>query len=144
VYRVNGSWRITEGYLDFIPKKNEKKKKWIHIPIMPAAYFFIKNTAGKYFELPSQAEYNQSLKEIASAAGIAKNITSHYGRHTYGHIYMVTIGNIHALKEIMGHSKLETTDRYAHLDDQYKTDSVMRLQEEFPALLTINGPKIVK
>jgi integrase/recombinase XerD len=139
VYRVNGKWRMNPGFLDFIPKKNEKKKKWLHIPIMPQAYAFVKNSAGKFFDLPSEREYNEILKQIAAAADIRKPLTSHYGRHTFGHIYMVTIGNLKGLQEILGHSKIETTMRYAHLDDDYKTETVNRMQAEFPALLELKS-----
>lgn len=137
VLRVNGKWRLTEGFLDFIPKKNEKKKKWVHIPIMPMAYAFVRNSAGKFFELPSEQEYNAILKDIAVAADIYKPLTSHYGRHTFGHLYMVTIGNLKGLQEILCHSKIETTMRYAHLDDDYKTETVIRMQDEFPELLSL-------
>ena len=142
VYRVNGKWRVTDGFLDFIPKKNEKKKKWVHIPIMPMAMSFVRNTAGRYFDLPTEQEYNRTLKDLAGYAGINKNLTSHYGRHTFGHIYMTSIGNIRGLQEILGHSKIETTQRYAHLDDEYHTESLKKIQDEFPQLLTLNMKKL--
>lgn len=139
VYRVNGKWRLSEGFLDFIPKKNEKAKKWVHIPIMAAANVFVRNSAGRYFELPSEGEYNLILKDIAAAADIRKPLTSHYGRHTFGHLYMVTIGNLKGLQEILGHSKIETTMRYAHLDDDYKLESINKMQDEFPELIALKA-----
>jgi site-specific recombinase XerD len=143
VLRVNGKWRLTEGFLDFIPKKNEKKKKWVHVPIMPMAYSFVRNTTGKFFKLPSEQEYNLILKDIAVAAGVNKPLTSHYGRHTFGHLYMVTVGNLKGLQEILGHSKIETTMRYAHIDDEYLTDSVQKMQDEFPQLVSTKPAVVV-
>jgi integrase/recombinase XerD len=135
VYRVNYSWIITPGYLDFIPKKNLKKGKKLHIAIMPMAQLFIQKMAGNYFELPTEAEYNRSLKEIAIKAEINKRLTSHVGRHTYGYLYMTKVGNIYGLQKALGHSKLETTERYAHLDDEYQTASAKTIQGDFEDLL---------
>lgn len=131
VYRVNAKWRLSEDFLDFIPKKNKKNKKWVHIPIMPIANTFIKNTLGNYFTLPTEQRYNAILKGLAIKADIKKRLTSHVGRHTFGHLYITKVGNLKALQENMGHVKIETTARYAHLDDEYKTESVLKIQDEF-------------
>lgn len=135
VYRANSEWRLTDGFLDFIPKKNEKNKKWVHVPIMPICNSFIKNALGTYFDLPNEAEYNEILKRLASFAGIKKKLSSHVGRHTYGHLFITSIGNLKALKENMGHSKLSTTDRYAHLDDEYRTQTILKMQEDFESAI---------
>ncbi len=135
VYRVNPKWRISDNTLHFIPKKNEKKRKWITIPIMPMANHFITNLAGSYFSLPSQVEYNRALEDLAMKADIKKKLTSHVGRHTFGYLFMTTIGNVKALQEILGHSKLETTERYAHLDEEYKFNAVNQIQAGFQDLI---------
>jgi len=80
---------------------------------------FVQNMLGIYFDLPSEQEYNRTLKDIARVAEINKKLSSHVGRHTFGYLYMTTIGNLKGLQEILGHSKIETTERYAHLDDEY-------------------------
>jgi len=135
VYRVDASWRLEPGYLDFIPAKNFKKQKWIHIPIMPMANHFITETKGQYFDLPTTQEFNRSLKDLAKMALINKPLKSHAGRHTFGYLYMTTVGNLKGLQEIMGHSKIETTERYAHLDDDYQTQSVIMIQSQFEDLI---------
>lgn len=139
VYRVNAKWRLTDGFLDFIPKKNERFHKWVHIPIMPIATKFIPTTAGLYFDLPSEKEYNLLLKDIAYDAEIRKRLTSHVGRHTFGYLYMTTVGNLKGLQEIMGHSKIETTMRYAHLDDEYLTESIVKMQQGFKDLVRLKA-----
>jgi integrase/recombinase XerD len=131
VYRANSKWGVTDNFLDFIPKKNSKNGRWIHVPIMPLAYTLIKNTAGQYFDLPNQGEYNEILKKLAEFADIKKVLTSHVGRHTFGYLYMTTVGNLKGLQEIMGHKDIKTTMRYAHLDDEYKTESVKMIQDKF-------------
>lgn len=135
VYRVNSTWLISDNFLRFLPHKNRKYNRWITIPIMPIAKKFIDNTNGKFFELPCEAEYNRTLKDIAVKAKIKKHLTSHVARHTFGHLFMETIGNLKALQEIMGHKKIKTTERYAHLSDQYKLDSVKKIQDSFSDLM---------
>ncbi len=135
VYRANSGWRLSSNVLSFIPKKGEgKRKKMLHIPLMPMATFFIKSSGNLYFDLPSEVEYNRILKDLAIAADIKKKLTSHVGRHTFGFLFMTTIGNLKALQEILGHSKTATTERYAHLDEEYKLDSVKRMQTDFTDL----------
>lgn len=79
VYRINSDWRVDENYIDFIPKKNHKKKKWLVVPIMPMANQFVIDRQGMYFNLPSEQEYNRTLKEIAEKVNIGKRLTSHVG-----------------------------------------------------------------
>ncbi len=135
VYRVNSEWRLDENYLDFIPKKGEKKRRRLKVPIMPMAFQFIYDVSGRFFNLPTEQEYNRELKDIAKMAGLGKRLTSHVGRHTFGYLYMTSIGNLKGLQEIMGHSKSTTTERYAHLDDEYKLDSVKLMQKSFTDIL---------
>lgn len=131
VYLANKSWEVRTDILKFMPYKNRKSRKVIEIPIMPMAKSFINNLTGNFFTLPTQQEYNRTLKYLAEKAEISKNLTSHVGRHTFGYLYMQTCGNLMALKEIFGHVKLETTERYAHLDEEYKIKSVKDIQDSF-------------
>lgn len=59
------------------------------------------------------------IKNAIEIAGLSKDITPHKLRHTaatllykHGHV------DIRALKEILGHESLSTTEIYTHLDDQ--------------------------
>jgi len=135
VYRVNSEWLVGKDHFKFIPKKNFKNRRELTIPIMPLAKKFLMNSTGYYFDLPSSKTYNELLKIIASKAEIEKRLTSHVGRHTFGYLYMTSIGNIYGLKEILGHQKIETTDRYSHLDDEYQLKNVTSMQDDFRDLL---------
>lgn len=134
VYEANKSWMLSENFLLFTMAKNRQKKpKTIKIPISPLAKEFIADAMGQFFKLPTQQEYNRTLKDIANHEDvqISKRLTSHVGRHTFGYLFMTSVGDIYALKEIMGHSKIETTQRYAHLDEEYKLEQVLKMQEGF-------------
>lgn len=134
LYNVNNSWEEQEGFLDFLPHKNRKKGKWQRIPLVPLAKQFI-NKGEKYFKLPNMVEYNETLKELAIKAYINKNLTSHVGRHTFGFLFMTNSGNIYALQQLLGHSKLETTERYAHINDAYKMESARKIETGFADLV---------
>jgi site-specific recombinase XerD len=59
------------------------------------------------------------LQNAVEKAGLSQDITPHKLRHTaatllykHGHV------DVRALKEILGHESLNTTQIYTHLDDQ--------------------------
>ena len=144
VYRANSRWQVSKTTLKFMPQKNIKSRKVIEIPIMSMAKQFIINIHGLYFELPSKQEYNRTLKDLAIKSEIFINLTSHVGRHTFGFLFMTTVGNIYALKEILGHEKIETTLRYAHLNRDYLLESVKSIESSFTDVRVIGMVKRAK
>lgn len=135
LYRANAKWKVSDNLLVFTQRKNmDRKPKSVRIPLNSIANALVSETAETFFDLPTEQEYNRTLKEIAQKAEINKNLTSHVGRHTFGYLYMTSVGNLYGLKEILGHKKISTTERYAHLDDEYELQQVSRLQEGFEDL----------
>lgn len=132
IYKASTSWMMSDNFLFFTMHKNhERRPKTTKIPLSALAKRFVEKVlSGKFFNLPTQQEYNRTLKDLAKleCVGIKKNLTSHVGRHTFGYLFMTTVGDVYALKEILGHSKIETTMRYAHLDEETKLDYVMKMQ----------------
>lgn len=57
---------------------------------------------------------NLQLKEIATMAGIRKNVHFHMARHTAGTILVQKIG-VAATQQVLQHTKLATTQIYVHL-----------------------------
>lgn len=135
LYLVGAKWEIQENFLDFIPQKNKKKGRKIRIPLIPIARSFVKSHGLTFFDLPNQVQFNESLKIIADKALISKVLTAHVARHTFGYLYMTTIGDIYGLQKILGHKKIDTTQRYAHIDDDYKYDTAAKIQEGFGDLM---------
>jgi integrase len=94
------------------------------IPILPKALEILKRYN---YNLPlcSNQKFNSYLKEIATACGITKSITTHIGRHTFA----ITITLSHKVPNetvsmMLGHTDLKTTQIYAKVTDQ-KTASDM-------------------
>ncbi|MBC7777009.1 MAG: tyrosine-type recombinase/integrase [Phycisphaerae bacterium] len=53
------------------------------------------------------------------------------GRHTFGYLYLLMGGKVEELHQIMGHSKLETTQIYTHTDHDKKVAGVLKFDQVF-------------
>lgn len=69
---------------------------------------------------------NKYLKKIAEKAEIAKPLSMHISRHSFAHIAQEAGGESSAIKDILGHSNLATTERYMGSFDTSKTDETLR------------------
>lgn len=135
LYEANEGWEMQDNILQFIPQKNKHKGRVLRIPLLPIARSFVRKDDIKFFDLPSQGQFNISLKILAAAASIKKNIHAHIARHTFGYLYMKAVGDIYGLKELLGHKKLDTTLRYAHIDDEYKYETAKAIEKGFGDLI---------
>lgn len=64
---------------------------------------------------------NRELKSIGGDAGIYKNLSNHVGRHTFGtQMAYLSNGNLNLVKDLMGHSKAETTMTYIKLAEKMR------------------------
>ena len=133
----------------YIVKKMVKgrmgRQKTIRIPIRKRllSLLDLKSKSGLVFEQPVQENgtTNNYLKEIFKIAGIEKHITFHGCRHTFA-INSLLVGiKIEVVSDILGHSELTTTQRYARVVDRlrdkemdkwddFETDSLSTAQEQ--------------
>lgn len=135
LYNSEYSWMTSDNFLRFTMVKNgQRKPKTITIPLIPLAKKLIQNDRGVFFDLPTTQEYNRTLKDLAGMASIVKVLTSHVARHTFGYLFMTATGDIYTLKKILGHSKISTTEKYAHVDDDDNFEKAMRIQDSFGKL----------
>lgn len=58
---------------------------------------------------------NFHLKAIATICKISKNISMHVGRHTFATTFIRNNGDLYRLKLLLGHAKIEHTQKYVHL-----------------------------
>ena len=83
----------------------------------------------------SNQKMNAYIKEIATLAGISKNLTFHLARHTFA--TTVTLSNgvpIESVSKMLGHTSLKTTQIYAKVLDSKISDDMEKLKND-PALL---------
>ena len=69
---------------------------------------------------------NKYLKKIAEKAEITTNLTMHISRHAFTHIAQEAWAESSAIKNILWHSNLATTERYMGSFDTAKTDNTLR------------------
>ena len=62
--------------------------------------------------------------KVVKIADVPK-IRFHDLRHTFASWYMIEVGDIWALKGILGHVDVQTTQRYAHLSDRHQKAPVL-------------------
>ncbi len=70
----------------------------------------------------------REVKRTAKKAGIDKNVTVHMLRHTYASHLVMSGVDLATVKEILGHSDITTTLRYAHLAPGHLRDAVKKLK----------------
>jgi len=133
VFRANWLWVDNNNDMVFIPKKNERnpKAKEIRVPLGEIARSLISKNRGLFFDLPKEQTINEKLKDIARELGIRKKISTHVGRHTFGTLYYKKTKDVITLSKIMGHSKIETTMVYVHINDEDKRSGVSIFEDDF-------------
>ena len=80
-----------------------------------------------YQEVSSKnALINKYLKKIAEKAVIAKPLSMHISRHSFAHIAQNSGVESFAIKDILGHSNLATTENYMGSFDNSRTDEALK------------------
>lgn len=67
------------------------------------------------------------LNEIKSKLNISISISPHKWRHTLATYLLKNNVNIKVVQEILGHTSLEITKRYLHIDNKYKATQVLNV-----------------
>jgi site-specific recombinase XerD len=116
---------ISEDYITYIPYKTRSKNKMAKIPLNKISREIIDQSEGYNLAYKiSDQKMNENLKQIATYAGIHKNISNHIARHTFGTIFLQNGGKVEVLKELLAHSNIHTTMKYAHIVETEKKKQV--------------------
>lgn len=122
---ISQIWSPVEGQLIFttkgkkdrvIPLPSELKKELGAIKNWSKSSFIFSDMEGKPID-PSNFRTRHWLKDLTEA-GVRK-IRIHDARHTYASLFMMNGGSLYDLKEVLGHSTINTTERYAHLSNSH-------------------------
>jgi integrase/recombinase XerD len=71
------------------------------------------------------------LKDLASQAGITKNISPHTFRHSFATHLVEGGADLRAVQEMLGHESITTTEIYTHLDREYLRETLHRYHPAF-------------
>lgn len=66
------------------------------------------------------------IKELASRAGIIKNISPHTFRHSFATHLVEGGADLRAVQEMLGHESITTTEIYTHLDREYLRSTIIQ------------------
>ena len=127
--------QIRNGYIYVIKSKTDTQRQ---IPInktlkalfksMPrhikSDFVFCKKNGKPYGDI--KKSFNSALKK----AGL-DDVTFHTLRHTTASWLVMRGASLKAVAEILGHSDISTTQRYAHLSEGYMTKAVELLDKDF-------------
>lgn len=72
---------------------------------------------------------NLRIREWVMRAGIDKKITFHCARHSFATIQLTLGTDIYTVSKLLGHKELKTTQIYAKIIDQKKTDAMNKLND---------------
>lgn len=65
------------------------------------------------------------IKELATKAGIKKNISPHTLRHSFATHLIEGGANIRVVQQLLGHSSITTTEIYTHLNREYLRENIL-------------------
>ncbi len=71
------------------------------------------------------------IKDLASKAQIAKNISPHTFRHSFATHLVEGGADLRAVQEMLGHESITTTEIYTHLDRDYLRDTLQQFHPAF-------------
>ena len=125
---------------EWVKTKRSKTDTRSNIPILPIAKAIIEKyehnelLKEKDLVLPvlSNQKMNAYIKEIATLAGITKNLTFHLARHTFATTVTLTNGvPIESVSKMLGHTNLKTTQHYAKILDMKVSKDMEILRNKF-------------
>lgn len=109
------------------------------IPLLPPAKALLEKYAshekvlasGNLLPIPSNQKFNAYLKEIADLCKIRKKLTVHIGRHTFATTIALQNGiPMEVVKQMLGHSDINTTQIYAKVGTRLISDSMKPLRDK--------------
>lgn len=118
------------GY--YIRFKQQKTKGQETLPISEDAIKFTGERPPnnqKVFKGLTYSDYNNAkIREWMIRAGIEKHITFHCARHTYATLQLTLGTDIYTVSKLLGHKSLKTTEVYAKIIDEKKTQAANRIK----------------
>jgi integrase len=115
--------------------RQKKTQKQEYLPLAKPALAILNDRGRKsdnelVFALQGNEQVNKKLKSILMAAGLAgKGITFHTARHTAAMLILRASGRLDVVKEILGHSSIDTTLRYAKADAEQQKEAIRKLDD---------------
>lgn len=118
--------------LIFIAQKTKSMGRKLEIPLSKMAINFCDpKEVYPLGKVLSNQKINQSLKVIGKRIDSPINLTFHKARHTFATQFLEAGGRLEVLKNILGHSKIDQTMVYVHVDFKNKNADLNLLNDFF-------------
>jgi len=126
---IDGEYWI---YLD-----RQKTSNKSNVPLLPKALEIIEKYSDdpeclaeeKLLPVKSNQNTNAYLKEVATLAGIKKNLTFHVARHTFATLMLTKGVTIESVAEMLGHKDIRTTQIYAKVVELKVSQEMIALRQ---------------
>ncbi|SJN60063.1 Tyrosine recombinase XerD [Vibrio ruber DSM 16370] len=115
--------QIANGKITYLNTKNGKNRT---VPISDELYEELKQldkSGDEKMFLYSLSAFRKAIERVQ--IHLPKGQMSHVLRHSFASHFVMNGGNIVVLKDILGHSTITTTMRYAHLAPDHLSDAVL-------------------
>lgn len=109
------------------PKLNKKKVKAAEVGRMPR-YPLFRDSAGARL---SRLVVWQSIKRLAKAAGIVRNMSPHTLRHSFATHMLENGADLRSVQELLGHASVVTTQLYTHVSRSHLKKAYENAQSHF-------------
>ncbi len=127
----------------WIKATREKTNVEFEIPLLDLPLHIIDKyrdttSDGKLLPMYGNSEINRGLKQLAAACGIDRKLTFHMARHTYATEITLSHGvPMETVSRMLGHSRVDTTQIYAHVTDNKIGTDTQALDERIAERFTV-------
>jgi integrase/recombinase XerD len=80
---------------------------------------FISLSGNSYWEPLSRNSIESLVKKYAESVWITEKVTPHTLRHSFATSLLRRWADIRSVQALLGHSSIQTTQIYTHVDDRY-------------------------
>ena len=113
-------WKGSKLRSVFLTKDaKEKLKKYILSRADDSEYLFISLSWNSYGEPLSRNSIESLVKKYAELVWITEKVTPHTLRHSFATSLLRRGADIRSVQALLGHSSIQTTQIYTHVDDKY-------------------------
>ncbi|MCL1127510.1 phage integrase [Shewanella surugensis] len=112
--------QVTNNRITFVKTKGKKNRT---VPIAQSLANEIPKARGQLFR-PCRRSFEQAIKR--TKLQLPDRQMTHVLRHTFASHFMMNGGNILVLQQILGHSDIKDTMRYAHFSPDHLDDAITK------------------
>ena len=118
----------------------EKIKKYILSRADDSEYLFISLSPNSYGQPLSRNSVESLVKKYAEFVWITDKVTPHTLRHSFATSLLRRWADIRSVQALLGHSSIQTTQIYTHVDDKYlqKVHDLLDKKPDFDKAIDID------